>query len=375
LAQVALKDISKIYPGGVSAVSAIDLEISDGELFVLVGPSGSGKSTLLRLIAGLETPTSGSLWIGGQRADGLVPADRDVAMVFQTPALYPHLSVFGNLAFGLRARRFSKPEVERRVEAVAGRLGLDGFLDRAPATLSGGQRQRVALGRAIVREPRVFLLDEPFSSLDAPLRASMRAELIDLHRKLGTTMIHVTHDQAEAMAMGGRIAVMDHGQVVQVGTPLEVYHHPATRFVAGFIGSPPMNVLPCEVEWSSETLRVHVAGTPEEWSWATTLGQTWTDVLRSVRPARVDLGLRPEQVALTNGESATSGTLNAPAEVRRLEPLGHETIATLALGPHPLSLRIPPESALRVGDRVTIGIDPSRGAWFDAETGLVLRAK
>ncbi|WP_406695063.1 ATP-binding cassette domain-containing protein [Singulisphaera sp. Ch08] len=373
MAQVALKNISKTYPGEVSAVSAIDLDIGDGELFVLVGPSGSGKSTLLRLIAGLETPTAGSLWIGEQRADGLSPADRDIAMVFQTPALYPHLSVHGNLAFGLRARRFPKPEILSRVTAVSARLGLDELLNRWPATLSGGQRQRVALGRAIVREPRVFLLDEPFSSLDAPLRASMRAELIDLHRKLGTTMIHVTHDQAEAMAMGGRIAVMDQGRVVQAGTPLEVYHHPASRFVAEFIGSPPMNVLPCEIEWSAESIRIHVAGTPLESTWTTAIGLGWTEPLRERKRARADLGVRPEQIALADGESTAATRLNTSAEVRRLEPLGHETIATVHLGPHPLSLRISPSSAIRVGDRVPIQIDPNLAAWFDADTGLALR--
>ncbi|AGA27575.1 ABC transporter ATP-binding protein [Singulisphaera acidiphila] len=373
MAQVALKNLTKTYPGGISAVSAIDLDIGDGELFVLVGPSGSGKSTLLRLIAGLETPTTGGLWIGGSRADELAPADRDVAMVFQTPALYPHLSVSENLAFGLRARRFPKTEIGKRVTAVAARLGLDELLNRRPATLSGGQRQRVALGRAIVREPRAFLLDEPFSSLDAPLRAAMRAELIDLHRKLGTTMIHVTHDQAEAMAMGDRIAVMDQGRVVQVGTPLEVYHHPASRFVARFIGSPPMNILPCAVEWSNESARIQVMDTPSESAWTAELGSYWTKSLRNRKPTRVDLGVRPEQIALANGESAEPGRLNASAEVRRLEPLGHETIATLDLGPHPLSLRISPGTAIRVGDQVPIRIDPNHAAWFDAETGLVLQ--
>nr|WP_254053844.1 ABC transporter ATP-binding protein [Singulisphaera sp. GP187] len=340
---------------------------------MLVGPSGSGKSTLLRLIAGLETPTAGGLWIGERRADRLAPADRDLAMVFQSPALYPHLSVFGNLAFGLRARRFPKPEIVKRVTEVAARLGLDDLLNRWPATLSGGQRQRVALGRAIVREPRVFLLDEPFSSLDAPLRASMRAELIDLHRKLGTTMIHVTHDQAEAMAMGGRIAVMDQGRVVQAGTPLEVYHHPTSRFVARFIGSPPMNILPCELEWSSDSIRIRVEGTPLESAWTIRLGSGWTEPLLARKPARVDLGVRPEQITLTDGESTASEPLKASAEVLRLEPLGHETLATLNLGPHPLSLRIFPGTPIRVGDRVPIRIDPNRTAWFDADTGQTLR--
>jgi len=374
LARVHLNGVSKVFPGGVAAVASVDLDVGDGELFVLVGPSGSGKSTLLRLIAGLESPTSGEIWIGAQRADRLAPAKRDVSMVFQNPARYPHLNVAGNLAFGLRARRVPKPETNRRVNAVAERLGLTGLLTRAPAALSGGQRQRVALGRAIVREPRVFLLDEPFSSLDTPLRAALKSELIELQRTLGTTMIHVTHDQAEAMAMGDRIAVMDQGHIVQVGTPLDVYQHPASRFVAGFIGSPPMNLLPCELEWSGETLKVQLVGFPAGPAWVTSLAPAWTRTLQTTRPTRADLGLRAEQIALANGLAEVDAPWNAQAEVRRLEPLGPETIATINAGPHPLHLRVPPATPLRVGDRVTIGIDPGRAAWFDTATGRAIPA-
>ena len=246
LAQVELRGVSKRYPGGVEAVAAVDLTIADGALFVIVGPSGSGKSTLLRLIAGLETPDAGSVWIDGRRADGLAPRDRDVAMVFQHPVLYPHLSVFENLAFSLRARKVGRAELERRVTAVAEDLGLLDVLGRPATALSGGQRQRVALGRAIVRQPRMFLFDEPLSGLDPPLRASARADLMGLHRRFPTTTLHVTHDQDEAMAMGDRVAVMERGRIVQEGTPREIYDHPRHRFVAEFMGSPPMNFLTCQ---------------------------------------------------------------------------------------------------------------------------------
>jgi ABC-type sugar transport system ATPase subunit len=359
VAQVELRGLSKTFAGGVRAVEPVDLTVGDGELFVVVGPSGSGKSTLLRLVAGLETPDAGSLWIGGTRADGLPPRDRDVAMVFQHPALYPHLSVFENLAFGLRARRHPKAEVSARVGEVAAMLGLADLLPRLPRTLSGGQRQRVAMGRAIARRPRVFLLDEPFSDLDAPLRAAIRADLIDLHRRLGATMILVTHDQAEAMAMGDRLAVMERGRVVQTGTPRVVYDRPATRFVAGFIGSPPMNLLPCDVARDGDRLEIRVVGC--DVCWTVPITEDWTASVRDRAPGRFDLGLRPEHLSLSSDPSRRS----APAEVRRLEPLGHETIATLTLGPHPLKLRLPPCPGVLVGDRVSVAVDSRQPAWFD----------
>jgi multiple sugar transport system ATP-binding protein len=371
LARVELRGVSKVYPGGVEAVRAIDLAIDDDELFVIVGPSGSGKSTLLRLVAGLETPNAGEVWIGDRRVDPIPPRDRDVAMVFQTPALYPHLTVRDNLAFGLRARGRPRAEIAARVASAAERLGLVDVLGRRPSALSGGQRQRVALGRAIVRQPRVFLLDEPFSSLDAPLRAAMRAELVDLHRRLGTTMIHVTHDQAEAMAIGGRIAVMDRGRIVQEGPPLDVYDRPASRFVAGFLGSPPMNLLRCLLERADGGMRLRVEGAD---AWTIPAGPTWTAPLERRGEGRIDLGIRPEHVHVSrrDGPLATDG-LVATAEVRRLEPLGHETIVTLALGPHPLSLRLPARARPVLGERLTIRLDPDRIAWFDAETGVAFR--
>ena len=372
MTQVELRGVSKTYPGGVKAVSALDLTVGDDELFVIVGPSGSGKSTLLRLIAGLEAPGVGSVWIGGVRADGLAPRDRDVAMVFQEPALYPHLSVFENLAFGLRARGRPASEVSARVSEVAASLGLFEVLSRRPATLSGGQRQRVALGRAIARRPRVLLLDEPFSNLDAPLRASLRALLIDLHRQSAATMLHVTHDQAEALALGDRVAIMDRGRVVQSGTPRDLYDRPATRFVAEFLGSPPMSLLPCAFEISGDSLRIRVAGLEGGSAWTTPAASVWAAPLRRLGAGRVDMGLRPEHLTIAEGPS--SPAIGLPAEIRRLEPLGHETIAALAVGPHALGLRLPASTPLRAGDRVTVGIDPGRATWFDAETGTSLSA-
>ncbi len=296
MARVELRGVAKVYPGGIEAIRPLDLTIEDGALFAIVGPSGSGKSTLLRLIAGLEPLTAGSLWIDGRRVEGLAPRDRDVAMVFQTPVVYPFLSVFENLAFGLRARGAARVEVERGVAEAAGVLGLGELLGRRPGTLSGGERQRVALGRALVRRPRVLLLDEPLASLDAPLRAAICAALVDLHRQFGTTMIHVTHDQAEALALGTRIAVLHEGRIVQEGIPLDVYEHPSYRFVGEFVGSPPMNFLPCLVEISGPALRIAVAGAPEETVW-TLADESWSaSLLRQRGAGRVDLGVRAEHI-------------------------------------------------------------------------------
>jgi multiple sugar transport system ATP-binding protein len=366
LAQVVVEGLGKVYPGGIEGVSDVDLTIQDGELFVIVGPSGSGKSTLLRIIAGLESSDTGTVSIGGQRVDALPPRDRNVAMVFQSPALYPYLSVYDNLAFSVRARRHPRREIKQRVHEVSTRLGLAGVLGRRPAALSGGERQRVALGRAIVRQPQVFLLDEPLSSLDAPLRASMRAELIDLHRKLGATMIHVTHDQAEALAMGDRIAVMNRGRIVQVGLPLEVYDQPANRFVAQFVGSPPMNLLPCRVEATADGMRIHIDGADAE--------SAWECRTPAVMPGRYDLGIRPEHVAICESAAHPSGGFTLRAEVRRLETLGHETIATLVFAGHSLCARIPAHSPRNLGDGVTLCFKPARIGWFDAESGALKAA-
>ena len=248
MAEVSCRKVVKEYDGGVQAVKGIDLDIADHEFVVLVGPSGCGKSTTLRMIAGLEEITGGEIWIGGDVVNDVPPRDRDIAMVFQNYALYPHMSVFDNMAFGLKLRKFPKDEIKRRVDEAARILDIGTLLDRKPRALSGGQRQRVAMGRAIVRNPKVFLFDEPLSNLDAKLRVQMRTEIKKVHQTVRTTTVYVTHDQVEAMTLADRVVVMNGGVIEQVGTPQELYHNPATRFVAGFIGSPAMNFLPCRVE-------------------------------------------------------------------------------------------------------------------------------
>jgi ABC-type sugar transport system ATPase subunit len=382
LARVELRGIGKVYPGGIEALQPLDLTIEDGSLFAIVGPSGSGKSTLLRLIAGLEPLSVGSLWIDGRRADGLAPRDRDVAMVFQTPVVYPFLSVFENLSFGLRARRRRgretraerRAEAERAVAEAAAALGLSGLFERRPAALSGGQRQRVAIGRALVRRPQILLLDEPFGSLDAPLRAALRTELIELQRRLGTTMIHVTHDQAEALALGSRIAVLQEGRVVQSGAPLDVYEHPACRFVGEFIGSPPMNVLPCLVEAIDQAVQLRIAGAPEatEPAWRFDEGARGAAPLLRRGTGPVALGIRAEHVRWRTRPDDGDAGLVAWGLVRRLEPHGARTLAVVALGPHTLSLWLPARPPVGVGAPVQVALDVAGIVWFDPESGQAL---
>ena len=261
----------------------------------MLGPSGSGKSTFLRLIAGLEPASSGAVWIDGRDMTKVPPHRRDVAMVFQNPALYPHLSVFDNLAFGLRGRGLSRSQARLRVNSLAGLLGLDHVLARSPGALSGGERQRVAIGRALAREPRVVLFDEPFSNLDVPLRAALREQVMELHRRFGTTMIHVTHDQAEALVMGDRVVILDRGRLLQCGTPRAIYDRPAHRFVATFVGSPPMNLLPCQIEGAGESIRVVPLGTETALPWEPT-GCLPYRLARN--DALFDLGLRPEAISV-----------------------------------------------------------------------------
>jgi multiple sugar transport system ATP-binding protein len=290
---IRLERVSKIYPGGVTAVDAIDLEIKDGEFMILLGPSGCGKSTTLRMIAGLETITSGDVYIGAGRVNDVDPRDRNLAFVFQSYALFPHMTVEGNLAFGMRIRGHGRGEIETRVREVAHLLGIGELLARKPGELSGGQRQRVALGRALIRDPVAFLLDEPLSNLDAKLRVSMRTELIKLHRQLGRTVIHVTHDQVEAMTMGERICIMNAGRIVQVGRPMEVYRDPADTFVASFLASPPMNLLEARIEADGSAgdlvvtcdgpLRVPLSGAEDS-------------ALGAYRDRAVILGIRPEDL-------------------------------------------------------------------------------
>jgi ABC-type sugar transport system ATPase subunit len=369
LANVELRGVSKTYSGGVEALAGIDLAVADGEYLTIVGPSGSGKSTLLRVVAGLEAPDSGTLWIGGRQAGRLAPSARDVAMVFQDHAAYPHLSVFENLAFGLRARGRPQADVRARVEEAAALLGLSTVLGRMPKALSGGQRQRVALGRALARRPAILLLDEPLSGLDAPLRASTRADLSELHRRLGTTTLHVTHDQGEALSLGDRVAVLDHGRLVQVGSPREVYDRPATRFVAEFLGSPPMNILPVALTLDDSSLRIDLVGVEPEASLVAPRDTPWAAPLAHLAPGPVLIGLRPEHIAPAEPRPDPS-RLTVSGLIRRVEPLGHETLATLALDDNlTLALRLPAHDPIRRDDTRTVALDPARATWFDPRTG------
>ena len=357
MATVALDRVSKRYPNAHDdAVDAVTFTVADGEFFVLLGPSGCGKSTTLRMIAGLESITGGTLAIDRAPMNAVAARDRDIAMVFQSYALYPHMSVFDNLAFGLRRRGLARAEIERRVNEAAGALGLAPLLARRPHALSGGQRQRVALGRAIVRQPKVFLFDEPLSNLDAALRVGMRGELSRLHRRLAATMIYVTHDQVEAMTMGDRICIMAGGRVAQIGRPLDVYQQPADTFVASFLGSPPMNLLPIRVAADAADARCGDA----------TLALDGPLAAPAARCAGRDalLGIRPEDVVIA-GEGA-----GLAAAVTVVEPLGAETILRLKLpGVDGEALaRVPRVARAAVGDRIGLTFDPAHAHLFDPAT-------
>src|SRR3989442_1390160 len=317
MARVLLKNLNKKYDD-VHAVKDVNLEIRDREFVVLVGPSGCGKTTTLRMVAGLEEISSGEIRIDEQRINELAPMDRDIAMVFQNYALYPHMSVYDNMAFGLRMRKFGREEIERRVRQAAEILGIQELLARRPRQLSGGQRQRVALGRAIVRNPRVFLFDEPLSNLDAALRVQIRVELKRLHDRLETTAIYVTHDQVEAMTLGDRVVVMKDGVVKQVGEPLELYERPANRFVAGFIGSPAMNFIGITLEWTEQALWAHAPGIRGR------VPPAKTEALRQHVGKRVILGLRPEALRPAGGSVSAEYALDSTVVV--VVPLGPSTL-------------------------------------------------
>lgn len=341
----------------------------------MLGPSGSGKSTLLRLIAGLEKPSAGGIFLDGADMTEVPPHRRNVAMVFQHPALYPHLSVFDNLAFGPKMRGIARSQARARVNTIAGMLGLDHLLARRPDALSGGERQRVAIGRALAREPRVILFDEPFSSLDLPLRAALRDQVIELHRRFGTTLVHVTHDQAEALLMGERVVVLDQGRILQSGTPRAIYERPSDRFVATFVGSPPMNILPCQIERAGDSIRVVPLAADVIIPWtagADALPPEWEETTRLF-----DLGLRPEALAVqaANGhlESHASGPA-VIAQVRRLDFNGPEVLATLSLGPHRLIARMPAGQRIEDHQRVQVILDLRCAVWFDQSTGAALGA-
>lgn len=351
MASVTLADVRKTYAGGVDAVKGISLDIPDGHMCVLVGPSGCGKSTLLRMVAGLETISSGAVYIAGALVNELEPADRDIAMVFQNYALYPHMSVYENMAYGLKNRGMPKIEIAERVADAAKMLEIGHLLDRRPRQLSGGQRQRVAMGRAIVRRPKVFLFDEPLSNLDAKLRVSMRIEIRQLQRRLGITSIYVTHDQLEAMTLADMLVVMNGGGVEQVGPPLEVYQHPQTTFVASFIGAPPMNLLSF--------------GPKEIRAW---LGAACPDL-----PAEpIVLGVRPEDLSLRDGV-ALPGTTAFQMTVQAIEHIGPETLVygSLATGGE-LIIRLPGRQAPEIGGKVTALAPADKLHLFRAADGVRL---
>ena len=361
MAQVILKNITKRYPGNQEdTVKSTNLEILDHEFMILVGPSGCGKSTTLRMIAGLEAVTSGEILIGERVVNDLHPKDRDIAMVFQNYALYPHMTVHDNLAFGLRLRSFAKDEIERRVAEVSTILGLKTLLDRKPKALSGGQRQRVALGRAIVREPQVFLMDEPLSNLDAKLRVQMRAEINKLHKRLNTTIVYVTHDQTEAMTMGDRITVLHDGFVQQCDTPQAVYDRPANKFVAGFIGSPSMNFV---------TARV-TRGTLVAPGLNIVLPQKRRVHLMKFEGQEVDLGFRPEHIYAKESSaipSSPDNTVKATVEV--VEPMGSENYVYLGVGEHTFISRMPPSVEVKYGATKEIVIDTNKAHIFERPSG------
>jgi len=341
MATLDLKNIRKVYPGGVEAVKKVNLAIKDGALCVLVGPSGCGKSTLLRMIAGLESITEGEIVIDGRVVNALGPAERDIAMVFQNYALYPHMSVYDNMAYSLRNRRMAKPEIDKRVREAAETLELGHLLARRPRELSGGQRQRVAMGRAIVRNPKVFLFDEPLSNLDAKLRGQMRVEIKNLQRSLGVTSVYVTHDQLEAMTLADILVVMNSGNVEQIGAPLEIYEKPASLFVASFIGAPPMNLLPLKHGAGQATLADGTAIGGEGMS----------------LPANaVTLGIRPENLfVVTDDTAGNRGNATFDIVVQAIEPVGAESFIYGDAGKERLVIRVAGKTVVEPGAKIRVG--------------------
>ncbi len=365
MAQVALRNIVKTFDK-TPAVRGIDLDIADREFIVLVGPSGCGKSTTLRMIAGLEECTEGEIYIGDQLVNDVPPKDRDIAMVFQNYALYPHMTVFENMSFGLRLKRFPKAEIKERVEAAARILDITALLDRRPKALSGGQRQRVAMGRAIVRNPKVFLFDEPLSNLDAKLRVQMRTEIKKVHQKVTTTTVYVTHDQIEAMTLADRVVVMNSGRIDQIGTPYEVYHSPKTRFVAGFIGSPTMNLLPCRLVQNGSGLTVRLS----DWL-SFPVPPSREAHYRPQVGSELLFGLRPEHITEARGESVP-GAVSFSARLDVVEPMGMETMVYFDVDGVEVCGRVNPTSAGMVGEAMPLVADLNRMHLIDPHTELVV---
>jgi len=359
MAQVSLKEVSKVYPGGVKAVKDVNLTIGDAEFVVLVGPSGCGKTTTLRMVAGLEEISAGTISIGERIVNDVPPKDRDIAMVFQNYALYPHMSVYNNMAFGLKLRKFPKAEIKARVDEAARILGIENLLERKPKALSGGQRQRVAVGRAIVRQPKAFLFDEPLSNLDAKLRVEMRSELKKLHRRLNTTTIYVTHDQEEAMTLGDRVVVMKDGIIQQVAAPLTIYNQPVNKFVAGFLGTPPMNFLNGRVIFEHE-MAYFDAGQNK-----LLLPDLWKDRLSIYNNKEMVLGIRPENMAMVNRTGGRNNTIKVQVEV--IEPLGDKMDIYLKTekNPHIVARIDSQNGSIQEGSEIMMYIDMNRVHVFE----------
>ena len=368
MASVTLKNVYKIYSGGVTAVTDFCLDIEDKEFIILVGPSGCGKSTTLRMIAGLEEISKGELYIGDQLANDVAPKDRDIAMVFQNYALYPHMTVYDNMAFGLKLRKTPKDEIKRRVEEAARILDISHLLDRKPKALSGGQRQRVALGRAIVRDPKVFLLDEPLSNLDAKLRAQMRTEIAKLHKRLGTTFIYVTHDQTEAMTLGTRIVVMKDGVIQQVDTPQNLYEKPCNLFVAGFMGSPQMNFLDATVKVEGDIANLVIAGH----SIPLPPAKSKKLIDGGYDGKVVTFGIRPEDVYDSEMYIETSPQSVFTSTIKVYELLGAEVYLYFDLDEFPMTARVDSRTTARPGDTVKFALDVEKIHVFDKETEQVI---
>lgn len=368
MAEVILNNVTKVYEGGNIAAKDVNIEIKDKEFVVLVGPSGCGKSTTLRMIAGLEEITSGDLFINGSKVNDVSPKDRDIAMVFQNYALYPHMTVYENMAFGLKLRKFPKDEIKQRVNDAAKILGLEEYLDRKPKALSGGQRQRVAVGRAIVRKPKVFLFDEPLSNLDAKLRVQMRTEISKLHHDLEATMIYVTHDQTEAMTMGDKIVIMKDGIVNQIDTPLNLYNFPANKFVAGFIGSPSMNFIKGKIVDNNGVIFLS-----EKDSLTLRLNKNYSDMLRKHYNKTVWLGIRPEDIYDAVTTSAKPEFSKIEAQLSVVEPMGNEIFLYFYLDDNQFVARIPAREKPDPNTKRELYFDTSKLHFFDGKTESTIK--
>ena len=367
MASIVLKHIAKVYPGDIRVVKDFNLEIKDKEFVVFVGPSGCGKSTTLRMIAGLEDISAGELYIGDRLVNDVAPKDRNIAMVFQNYALYPHMTVYKNMAYGLMQRKMPKDEIDRRIKAAAEVLGITQYLERKPKALSGGQRQRVALGRAMVRDPDVFLLDEPLSNLDAKLRTTMRSEISKLHKRLGTTFIYVTHDQTEAMTMGDRIVVMKDGDVMQVDTPQMLYDHPESKFVAGFIGSPQMNFFDVTVQRDASSPTGFTCVLDDKHRFHILPRENMID-FGAYENKVVTLGIRPEHIYAGRTIPGETDTADLNAEIDLVEPIGSEMYLFINVGQNKLCAKLPPISGLEEGQDITLKIDLKKLYLFDHDT-------